>query len=85
MIYLPWVAFGLAVWWMIHQGDKARKEYLRRKSDDKERAKLVVLVNNVTDAMGSQTSPQGRSLETATAYGFGGGSSQGQGRATKWN
>jgi hypothetical protein len=31
MIYLPWIVFLLGILWMIRQGDKAKKEYLRRK------------------------------------------------------
>jgi len=33
MIYLPWIVFLLGIAWMIHQGDKAKKEYLRRKGE----------------------------------------------------
>ena len=33
MIYLPWIVFLLGIAWMIHQGDKAKREYLRRKSE----------------------------------------------------
>lgn len=33
MIYLPWIVFLLGSLWMIHQGDKAKKEYLRQKSE----------------------------------------------------
>jgi hypothetical protein len=35
MIYLPWIAFLLAVLWMIRQGDKAKEEYLQRKAKQK--------------------------------------------------
>jgi hypothetical protein len=35
MIYLPWIAFLLAVLWMIRQGDKAKEEYLQRKTKQK--------------------------------------------------
>ena len=35
MIFLPWIAFGLAVLYMIHEGDKSKKEYLRRKESGK--------------------------------------------------
>ncbi|HEY5174208.1 MAG TPA: hypothetical protein VII95_01430 [Terriglobales bacterium] len=40
MIYLPWAAFLLAMAWMIRQGFKAKKEYLRnRQAEEKERAR----------------------------------------------
>ncbi len=32
MIYLPWITFLFAVLWMIRQGDKAKTEYLMRKT-----------------------------------------------------
>jgi len=32
MIYLPWITFLFAVLWMIRQGDKAKTEYLIRKT-----------------------------------------------------
>jgi hypothetical protein len=35
MIYLPWIAFLIAVLWMIRQGDKAKEEYLQRKANQK--------------------------------------------------
>ncbi len=38
MIYLPWVAFIVGIAWMIWQGNKAKKEYFRHKSEGKERA-----------------------------------------------
>jgi len=34
MIYLPWIVFLLGVAYMIWQGDKAKKEYLRRKKEE---------------------------------------------------
>ena len=34
MIFLPWIAFLLGISYMIWQGTKAKKEYLRRKSGD---------------------------------------------------
>ena len=34
MIYLPWIVFLLGVAYMIWQGDKAKKEYLRRKNQE---------------------------------------------------
>jgi hypothetical protein len=33
MIYLPWIVFLLGMAYMIWQGTKAKKEYLRRKMD----------------------------------------------------
>jgi hypothetical protein len=33
MIFLPWVAFLGGILWMIWQGNKAKKEYLRRKAE----------------------------------------------------
>ncbi len=39
MIYLPWIAFLLGVAWMIWQGNKAKREYLRRKAEEKERVR----------------------------------------------
>jgi hypothetical protein len=33
MIFLPWIAFLLGISYMIWQGTKAKKEYLRRKMD----------------------------------------------------
>ena len=33
MIFLPWIAFLLGIGYMIWQGTKAKKEYLRRKMD----------------------------------------------------
>jgi hypothetical protein len=40
MIYLPWIAFGLAVWWMIREGDKAKKEYLRLETEEQKRQEM---------------------------------------------
>jgi hypothetical protein len=33
MIFLPWIAFLLSISYMIWQGTKAKKEYLRRKTE----------------------------------------------------
>ena len=33
-IAIVWIAFGLAIGYMIWQGNKAKKEYLRRKKKD---------------------------------------------------
>jgi hypothetical protein len=33
MIFLPWIVFFLGISYMIWQGTKAKKEYLRRKSE----------------------------------------------------
>jgi len=35
MIFLPWIAFLLGVAYMIWQGTKAKKEYLRQKGTPK--------------------------------------------------
>jgi hypothetical protein len=35
MIFLPWIAFFLGVAYMIWQGTKAKKEYLRQKNSGK--------------------------------------------------
>ena len=32
MIFLPWITFLLGIAYMIWQGDKAKREYLRRKA-----------------------------------------------------
>jgi hypothetical protein len=37
MIFLPWVAFFTGVVYMIWQGNKAKKEYVRLKSEGKQR------------------------------------------------
>jgi hypothetical protein len=37
MIYLPWIVFLAAVLWMIRQGDKAKREYRRRKAEQEQR------------------------------------------------
>jgi hypothetical protein len=34
MIYLPWIVFLLGIAYMIWQGDKAKREYLRRKNNE---------------------------------------------------
>ncbi|HXN54002.1 MAG TPA: hypothetical protein VN943_18875 [Candidatus Acidoferrum sp.] len=37
MIYLPWIAFLIGVAWMIWRGNKAKKEYLRHKTEEQEK------------------------------------------------
>jgi hypothetical protein len=41
MIYLPWIAFFLGMAWMIHQAYKAKKQYLRRKAEEQDRARAT--------------------------------------------
>ena len=41
MIYLPWIAFLLGMAWMIHQAYKAKKQYLRRKAEEQDKARAA--------------------------------------------
>ncbi len=42
MIYLPWIAFLLGIAWMIWQGNKAKREYLRRKAEERARGEAAM-------------------------------------------
>jgi hypothetical protein len=42
MIFLPWVAFFVGIFWMIWQGTKSKKEYLRqRKLEEDEKLRIT--------------------------------------------
>jgi len=34
MIYLPWVVFLVAIFWMIREGSRAKKEHTRRRREE---------------------------------------------------
>jgi len=34
VIYLPWVAFLIVILWMIRQGEKGKREYLRKRAEE---------------------------------------------------
>ncbi len=69
MIYLPWIAFLLAIAWMIRQGDKAKKEYLRRReAEEQKRARAMTLEDENVEALKPQAG-QGRSTELAETLG----------------
>jgi len=38
MIFLPWVVFLLGMAWMIYDGFKAKREYLREQAEKKHKA-----------------------------------------------
>ena len=61
MIYLPWIAFGLAIWYMIYQGSKARKEYLRRKGGEQR--------TNASSHARTAAASAGIDQQTVAAYG----------------
>lgn len=67
MIYLPWIAFLVAILWMIRQGDKAKREYLRRKVEEQERAKREAREDELV--RGLKTRGQGQVQELADTFG----------------
>jgi len=78
MIYLPWIAFLLGIAWMIWQGDKAKREYLRRKVEEKERARREAREDEFVKGL----SAPGQGQVTELAKTFGGGT---QKRTAGWN
>lgn len=78
MIYLPWIAFLLGIAWMIWQGNKAKREYLRRKVEEKERATREAREDELVKGLSAPG--QGQVIELAKT--FGGGA---QKRTTGWN
>jgi hypothetical protein len=78
MIYLPWIAFGFAIWYMIYQGDKARKDYLRRKADEKQHTnaaqhgRTMAATAGMTQQLGT-ASAQSQTPDPGKTYGFAGG------------
>lgn len=52
-IILPLVAFGLAILWMIRQGEKAKEDYRRRKADEEERAKAAASEDSLVEELRS--------------------------------
>ena len=78
MIYLPWVAFLLAVLWMVREGNRARTEYLRQKQEQQKHAKAVEelemaraisLVDATLEALRARTGVQGQVTGLAEAFG----------------
>ncbi len=67
MIYLPWVVFGLAMLWMIRQGNKAKQDYLRRKGEDELRKSWDRTVVNTRTAAPQITQGQAAELTGALA------------------
>jgi len=78
MIYLPWIAFILGIVWMIWQGNKAKREYVRRKVQEDERARREAREDELVRGL---TAP-GQGQVTELAKTFGGGT---QKRTTAWN
>lgn len=78
MIYLPWVAFLLGIALMIWQGSKAKKEYLRRQAEEKERARREAREDELVE--GLRGPGQGQVADLAKT--FGGGA---QRKGTAWN
>jgi len=74
VIYLPWIVFLLGIFWMIRQGEKAKRDYLRDKA---ERARNVysTSVESYATAYG-RTHGQGQGPELGQIFG---GSEQGRG------
>jgi hypothetical protein len=80
MIFLPWIAFLLAVWWMIRQGDKAKKEYLRRKAEQTTTEEMKPGVEEQMRGGTAQGAVPGRSSELTEIF----GSSTQQERSRRW-
>jgi hypothetical protein len=79
MIYLPWIAFLLAIFWMIRQGDKAKKEDLRRRAEEqRERARQESREDALVE--GLRGPGQGQVADLAKMFG---GAAQRKG--TAWN
>ncbi len=84
MIYLPWIAFLLAILWMIRQGDRAKKEYLRRRAEEQqERARQEAREDELVEGLRARGQGQvtglaetfgGRGQRRGSAYGTGSGS-----------
>lgn len=49
-IVLPWIAFGVGLFWMFRQGDKAKKAYQEKKA----RARIEEITANVVMEMKHQ-------------------------------
>ena len=81
MIYLPWIAFGLAIWYMIYQGDKAKKDYLRRKADEKQQTPsslhagrgMAASAGLIQQAAATSAHDQSQTSDPGKTFGFAGG------------
>lgn len=69
MIYLPWVAFFAAISWMIWQGFKAKKEYLRQRRERQEISEAVAREAMTEKALIVGGRGQGQVPELAEALG----------------
>lgn len=78
MIYLPWIAFLVGIGWMIWQGTKAKREYLRRKAQEKERAAREAREDELVRGLSAPA--QGQASELAKTFG-----GSGQKRPAAWN
>jgi hypothetical protein len=78
MIYLPWIAFALAILYMIREGDKARREYLSRQRVDELRDEAMRHPRAAASGMGQQLPAtaygQSQTTDPGKTYGFAGGS-----------
>jgi hypothetical protein len=77
MIVLPWIAFLIAIIWMIRQGDKDKREYQRRAAEqDKRKPNLQTILRALSDPGNEQgqapevTGALAGSGQSRTAPGF---------------
>ncbi len=83
MIYLPWITFLLAILWMVRQGDRAKKTYLRRQAEERERSRQELREDEVVE--GLKARGQGQTTGLAETFGGGGqrrGSAYGTGSSS---
>jgi len=71
MIYLPWAAFLAAISWMIWQGFKAKKEYLRQKHERQQISEAVAREAMTEKPLSVGGRGQGQVPELAEALGGG--------------
>jgi hypothetical protein len=76
MIYLPWIVFFATVVLLIWLGFKAKSEYLRRRLDEQDRARMKALDEKILEPFRQQGPEQGKA-ELGSGLGL-----RGQGRSS---
>jgi hypothetical protein len=63
MIFLPWIAFSLAVGWMIRQGFSEKRKYLKERAIEAERAEVRARNEVAMGGLRSIRRPQGEAFD----------------------
>jgi hypothetical protein len=83
MIYIPWIVFALAICYMMYQGDKAKRDYLRRKADENNQPitpqnVMVAAAGMMHQGSSAPAYNQSQNPDPGKTFGFAGGTQQGK-------